>query len=69
VDLEISERKFRYGLCAMKAHRSSARYVDFEFAGDVDSRRSIIGCLHARQWSSMLVSRLQKIVALSTTEA
>jgi len=44
-------------------------YVDFDFAGDVDSQRSTTGYVFtlgsgAVSW----VSRLQKIVALSTTE-
>ena len=45
-------------------------YIDSNFAGNVDSRKSTIGYVftldnRAVSW----VSRLQKVVALSTTEA
>jgi len=41
-------------------------YVDSDFMGDVDSRRSTIGL---KSGALSLVSRLQKIIALSTMEA
>ena len=45
------------------------RYVDSDFAGDVDSRRSINGYVFTLGSGAVIwVSRLQKIVVLSTTE-
>jgi len=46
------------------------RYVDSDFAGDVDSRKSTTSYVFTlKSVAVSWVSRLQKIVALSTTEA
>jgi len=57
-------------LCYGGTDNQLLRYIDYDFAGDVDSQRSITGYVFtlgsgAVSW----VSRLQKIVALSTTKA
>ena len=45
-------------------------YVDSDFAGDVDSQKSTIGYVFTLKSGTLSwVSRLQKVVALSTTEA
>ena len=45
-------------------------YVDFDFVGDVDSRNNTTGCVFTLKSRAVgLALRLQKIVALSTTEA
>ena len=45
-------------------------YVDSDFASDVDSRKSTIGYVFTLKSETVSwVSRLQKIVALSTTDA
>ena len=45
-------------------------YVDFDFAGDLDKRRSTLGYVFTLASGAISwMSKLQKIVALSTTEA
>ena len=57
-------------LCFRKTSEGLHGYVDADMAGDLDSRKSTTGCVctyggTAVSWTS----KLQKIVALSTTEA
>ena len=45
-------------------------YVDSDFAGDVDSQKSTTGYIFTSESGAVSwVSRLQKVVALSTTKA
>jgi len=54
VNLEIFEREFKYGFVLGGMDVRLCGYVDSDFAGDVDSRRSTIGCLHFGKWSGEL---------------
>jgi len=69
VDLEVSEREFRYALCYGGTDVRLRGYVDFDFAGDVDSRSTTGYVFTLRSGAVSWVSRLQKIVVLSTIEA
>ena len=68
-DLEISEREFRYDIVFGTDVRLHG-HVDSDFAGDVDSRRSIISYVFTLGSGTVSwMSRLQKIVGLFTTGA
>jgi hypothetical protein len=57
-------------LCFTGAHMKLTGYVDSDLAGDVDTRKSTTGYVYTLGGTTVSwVSRLQKIVALSTTEA
>ncbi|KAH9309120.1 hypothetical protein KI387_037031, partial [Taxus chinensis] len=57
-------------LCYSGSDTTLHGYVDSDMAGDVDSRRSTTGYIYTVGGTAMSwISRLQKLVALSTTEA
>ena len=57
-------------LCFRKSDLNLQGYVDADMAGDVDNRKSTTGYVHTLGGTAVSwVSKLQKIVALSTTEA
>ena len=56
-------------LCFTGADMKLTSYVDFDLASDVDTRKSTTGYVYTLGGTAVSwVSRLQKIVALSTTE-
>jgi len=70
MNFEISEGQFRYEIVLWRIKVQLLEYADSDFAGNVDSQRSTTGYVFTLgnelvSW----VSRLQKIVALSTIEA
>ena len=67
MDLEISESS-DIALYYVGRDVCLHGYVDSDFAGDVDSRSTWL-CFHVGSRVVSWVSRLQKIVALSTTKA
>ncbi|KAH9324677.1 hypothetical protein KI387_004855, partial [Taxus chinensis] len=57
-------------LCYSGSDTTLRGYVDSDMAGDVDSRRSTTGYIYTVGGTAVSwISRLQKLVALSTTEA
>ncbi|TNV97314.1 hypothetical protein C5H24_12810, partial [Xylella fastidiosa] len=57
-------------LCFGKGKLTVQGYVDADFAGDQDTRRSTTGYIYTMGSTAVSwVSRLQKLVTLSTTEA
>ncbi|KAH9311145.1 hypothetical protein KI387_026180, partial [Taxus chinensis] len=57
-------------LCYSGSNTTLRGYVDSDMAGDVDSRRSTTGYIYTVGGTAVSwISRLQKLVALSTTEA
>ena len=57
-------------LCFRKSDLELQGFVDADMAGDVDGRKSTTGYVYTLGGTAVSwVSKLQKIVALSTTEA
>jgi hypothetical protein len=57
-------------LCFTRADLKLQDYVDADLAGNVDSRKSTTGFVYTLSGTAVCwASKLQKIVALSTTEA
>ena len=70
VDSQVFERYTSHALCFGGSDTVLQGYVDADMASDKDSRRSTIGYVFTKGGTSVSwISKLQQVVALSTTEA
>ena len=70
MDSEISEGFISTCLCFTGASLKLQGFVDADFAGDIDSRKSTTGFIFTLGGTAISwASNLQKIVTLSTIEA
>ena len=69
-DSEIHQRNSNVALCYRGSKFTVRGYVDSDFAGDLDKRKSNTSYVFTlARWAVSWVSKLQTVVALSTTKA